>query len=447
MEITNTEFSFACSGEIDVVPCAEINNFTIMASLKAPHCEITHRAAIDLVTVIDRSGSMDGDKLKLVLQTLSFIIRQLLSKDKLAVVTYDDKVATPLVLTAMTNEGKNTANHKVKSIVAGNCTDLCSGLVTGIQVFNERTARNEVSSLLLFTDGLANAGKQKTSEIIEEMAKYEPLPCTIYTFGFGSDHDPTLLKAISDKGNGVYSFITDKDTIATAFADCLGGLLSVVAQNIIITIQPLNGIIISNLNTTYKYEEQNGVITLTIGDIQSEEEKDILFNLKVPSVQEAGELPIIDLKVSYFDVIGSHQVDKSVIFSLNRNDNISPTINLAVDRQKNRLIVTDAIAEAKKLGDSGDITSGRQIVNDAMQKLKASATAQDEYIQSLIKDLEDCLASLKDNNSYISRGTYQMSTYYSSHSYQRSNYSVQSYSNTTRRAMQQQAEQQAKDDF
>jgi len=225
--------------------------------------------------VIDRSGSMEGEKLKLVLQTLSFIIRQLQSKDKLAVVTYDDKVATPLGLTAMTGDGKSIANNKVKTIVAGNCTDLCSGLIAGIQVFEERTMRNEVSSLLLFTDGLANSGIQKTDEIIAEMAKHEPLTCSTYTFGFGSDHDPTLLKAISDKGNGIYSFITDKDTIASAFADCLGGLLSVVAQNIVITIQPLNGIIISKLNTTYKYEELEGVIILTIGDIQSEEENDL----------------------------------------------------------------------------------------------------------------------------------------------------------------------------
>jgi len=440
MEITDTEFSFACSSELDVVPCGETNNFTIMASLKAPYCEITHRAAIDLVTVIDRSGSMEGEKLKLVLQTLSFIIRQLQSKDKLAVVTYDDKVATPLGLTAMTGDGKGIANNKMKTIVAGNCTDLCSGLIAGIKVMEERTTRNEVSSLLLFTDGLANSGLQKAEDIIAEMAKQEPLPCTIYTFGFGSDHDPTLLKAISDKGNGVYSFITDKDSIATAFADCLGGLLSVVAQNIIITIQPLNGIIISKFNTTYKYEEQNGVILLTIGDIQSEEEKDIVFNIKLPAVSEAAVIPIMDLRITYFDVIRSHQVDKSVTFSIPRNDHTSPTINLSVDRQKNRIIVTDAIAEAKKLGDGGDITGGRKIVNDAIEKLKSSPTAKDEYIQSLLKDLEDCLCTLKDKTSYTSRGTHQMASYFSSHSNQRANNSVQSYSNTTRRQMQQNAE-------
>jgi hypothetical protein len=194
--------------------------------------------------------------------------------------------------------------------------------------------KNEVSSLLLFTDGLANYGIQKSDEIIKELTKYDPLPCTIYTFGFGSDHDPNLLKAISDKGNGVYAFITDKDTIATAFADCLGGLLSVVAQNIQIQIQPLNGIIISKINTTFKYEESNGIITITIGDIQSEEEKDILFSVKLPQISEPCDCPLLSVKLTYFDVIHSSQIEKEISLQIRRDDSVHPKVNLAVDRQK-----------------------------------------------------------------------------------------------------------------
>jgi hypothetical protein len=82
-------------------------------------------------------------------------------------------------------------------------------------------------------------------------------------------------------------------------------------------------------------------------------------------------------------------------------------------------------------------------VNDAIAKIKASKTASDEYVQSLVKDLEDCITTLRDISSYMTRGTQQMATYSSSHTYQRATHSVQSYSNTTRRQMQQQVE----DDF
>jgi uncharacterized protein YegL len=412
-----------------------------MASIKAPFNELSHRAPIDLITVIDRSGSMEGEKLSLVIQALTFIIRQLQSKDKLAVVTYDDKVAVPLNITSMTAEGKNNATSKVKGIRAGSSTDLCSGLVEGIKVCNSRKDdKNEVSSLLLFTDGLANYGIQKSDEIIKELTKYDPLPCTIYTFGFGSDHDPNLLKAISDKGNGVYAFITDKDTIATAFADCLGGLLSVVAQNIQIQIQPLNGIIISKINTNFKYEESNGIITITIGDIQSEEEKDILFSVKLPQISEPCDCPLLLVKLAYFDVIHSSQIEKEISLQIRRDDSVHPKVNLAVDRQKNRIIAAESITKAKTQGDAGNIANARQILTDAMTILKNSPTGGDEYVKSLLTDLEDCKSSLKDPESYRSRGTQQMATYYSSHSYQRACHSVQTYSNTSRATMRQQLE-------
>ena len=48
--------------------------------------------------------------------------------------------------------------------------------------------------------------------------KQLPLPCTVYTFGFGSDHDPNLLKGIADKGSGIYYFIEKTSNISEAFA-------------------------------------------------------------------------------------------------------------------------------------------------------------------------------------------------------------------------------------
>jgi len=70
---------------------------------------------------------------------------------------------------------------------------------------------------------------QKQSQSVKSSCEV-PLPCTINTFGYGSDHDPALLKNISEKANGLYFYIEKPDEIPKAFADCLGGLLSTVAQ-------------------------------------------------------------------------------------------------------------------------------------------------------------------------------------------------------------------------
>ncbi len=56
---------------------------------------------------------------------------------------------------------------------------------------------------------------------VEETSSTESqvaLGCTVNTFGFGSDHDPNLLKGIAEAGSGLYYFIQNTDNIPEAFA-------------------------------------------------------------------------------------------------------------------------------------------------------------------------------------------------------------------------------------
>merc|ERR1712099_52395 len=71
------------------------------------------------------------------------------------------------------------------------------------------------------------------------------LPCTINTFGFGSGHNESLLESIAENGRGMYAFIENTDMIADTFAECLGGLVSIIGQNIKVKIEALNDILIN----------------------------------------------------------------------------------------------------------------------------------------------------------------------------------------------------------
>ena len=95
---------------------------------------------------------------------------------------------------------------------------------------------NEVKSLMLLTDGLANHGITDSAAIVKMLQSALDSPgmeqASVFTFGYGADHNQDMLRAISDAGRGVYYFVDEIDDVPTAFADCLGGLLSVVGQNI-----------------------------------------------------------------------------------------------------------------------------------------------------------------------------------------------------------------------
>jgi hypothetical protein len=67
-----------------------------------------------------------------------------------------------------------------------------------------------------------------------------------------------------------------------SFADCIGGLLSIVAQNLTLTIEPLNNTKINGLETKYSYTQKDGVYDVKLGDLYSEESRNIICNVLIP---------------------------------------------------------------------------------------------------------------------------------------------------------------------
>lgn len=76
----------------------------------------------------------------------------------MSVVSYDTQVNLEFGLRNIDKEGKDFALEKIKSIESGSMTNLSGGLMKGLCQMIDRKEKNEVASVLLFTDGLANHG-------------------------------------------------------------------------------------------------------------------------------------------------------------------------------------------------------------------------------------------------------------------------------------------------
>merc|ERR1719240_1038455 len=115
---------------------------------------------------------------------------------------------------------------------------------------------------MLFTDGLANEGirdptqlQQAVSGALAAASAKLGGPISMYTFGFGADHNETCLRnlATASGAAGMYYYVSTAEDIPNAFADCLGGLTSVVAQNTTLSLEPLgSGVSVARvLGNTY----------------------------------------------------------------------------------------------------------------------------------------------------------------------------------------------------
>merc|ERR1719473_1500576 len=214
---------------------------------------------------MDRSGSMSGQKMTLMKQTLSLLIERtgLQAQDSLGIVTFDHEVQVALPLTKMDQAGRRAAAAAVDGVCVGGQTNLSGGLLQGLKMLCEsdeasREAAADAAdgedavvvdggsgatrSLLLFTDGKANAGITDGGAIVaaaQALLKDHPA-LAIFTFGYG-DHDEDALRGLAEASRGLFYFVAEPDAIPAAFADCLGGLSSVVCQNATLELRPAGG--------------------------------------------------------------------------------------------------------------------------------------------------------------------------------------------------------------
>merc|ERR1712137_774691 len=196
---------------------------------------------------------MSGDKMKSLKDTLKFAISEMGQKDRLAIVEYDSNVKTTLPLTRMDQAGKAQASKVASAIHPGSTTNMSGGLMEGLRLIPEDAGIDTVVSTLLLTDGLANKGIRTAKGIIAMVRKAQSEGvgrCTVNTFGFGADHDATMLTDIAQACEGMYYFIENVDSIAGAFTDCMGGLLSVRAQGVELELSTTSTVTLGKVYTT-----------------------------------------------------------------------------------------------------------------------------------------------------------------------------------------------------
>ncbi|RLN40902.1 hypothetical protein C2845_PM01G40490 [Panicum miliaceum] len=132
-------------------------NFAILIHLKAPHATASSmgtRAPLDLVTVLDVSGSMAGSKLGLLKRAMAFVIQNLRPSDRLSVVAFSSSAWRLFPLRKMTAFGQEQSLQAVNSLVANGGTNIAEGLWKAARVMEDRQARNPVSSIIILSDGV-----------------------------------------------------------------------------------------------------------------------------------------------------------------------------------------------------------------------------------------------------------------------------------------------------
>lgn len=163
---------------------------------------------IALVLVIDRSGSMSGQRIELAKEAAKASTEVLASNDLIGVIAHDTRAIPIVNLQRAANRLRIFSS--ISSLTAGGGTAIYPAIKMAYDWL--QTARAKVKHVIVLSDGYSS--RDGLFETVEEMRERG---ITVSTVGIGGSVDTSLLQGIKDRGGGRYYHTNDPNNIPKLF--------------------------------------------------------------------------------------------------------------------------------------------------------------------------------------------------------------------------------------
>ncbi|KAJ0908347.1 putative VWA-Hint protein, Vwaint [Helianthus annuus] len=374
---------------------------------------------------------------------MGFVIQNLGPADRLAVIAFSSTARRLFPLRKMSDTGKQQALQAVNSLIASGGTNIAEGLRKGAKVMEDRRENNPVGSIILLSDGQdtytvnrsSNSGGRK-NPLNYELLVPQSIHCgngnlgnkiPVHAFGFGADHDASSMHSISEISGGTFSFIETESVIQDAFAQCIGGLLSVVVKDARVIVESVNpDVVIGSLKAgSYKSHVMSGGKSgcVDVGDLYADEERDFLVSVNVPKELTFNETCLLQVRCCYTDLLTKETVNlKSVNVTIKRPESlVQELVSVEVDRQKNRLQAAEAMVQARTAAEEGDLAQAIRTLENCRRVLSETISAKsgDRLCVALDAELKEMQERMTSRKMYEESGRAYILSGLSSHSWQR----------------------------
>jgi uncharacterized protein YegL len=150
----------------------------------------------DIIFVLDKSGSMHGEKIKQLKESFSEITSQLPGEDSFNIILFDndiDQYNESLIFA--TEIEKEKATSYINGTSAGGSTNINDALLRGLEMIETYECRAPI--IIFLTDGLPTSGITNIEDIRRNIKHANSYDTAIFSLGFGSNVDFDFLSALS----------------------------------------------------------------------------------------------------------------------------------------------------------------------------------------------------------------------------------------------------------
>ena len=181
--------------------------------------------AKDVLFVLDRSGSMEGEKFRQAQGSLKMILNHLDEADRFYISAFSDNLKIYSNQLVSASEAGN-ASAWVDRLSAAGSTDINRALLEAVSVVSEQmdSQLRRPTYLIFLTDGLPTAGVTDPEEILKNMTNSAPGNLHMFSFGVGYDVDTYLLDSLTRTNHGVSTYVSpgrELDEVLSGFYETI----------------------------------------------------------------------------------------------------------------------------------------------------------------------------------------------------------------------------------
>ncbi len=270
----------------------------VLIKISAPKQVSGPLPRLTTVLLLDVSGSMKGNPLAQVKESVARLSAILSDEDALGVVTFSTSAQTVVPIQPLSSAGaRRSIERASESLLADGYTNLSAGLSHAALQFAPRQP-DERQLVLLLSDGQPNVGTQSSDGLAGEAAMIKSRGVAVSTLGYGAQHNEDLLLALADAAGGRYAYVKDTTMAASGFARALGAQRDVVAEDVALTLAPTPGVEILRVLGEARTSFGEGGLRIALSDMLLGEEIHVVVELKVTTRREVGRFRLLKLALS-----------------------------------------------------------------------------------------------------------------------------------------------------
>lgn len=293
------------------------NQRQLEISISAIADELDPSLPLNLCLILDKSGSMDGEPMKTVIQAVEQLLDQLKPGDRISIVAFAG-IAEVIIPNQIVKDPKTIKTQLHNKLKAGGGTIIAEGLSLGITELLKGT-KGAVSQAFLLTDGHGDnglkiwkwqIGPNDNQRCLALAQKATRLNLTINTFGFGDDWNQDLLEKIADAGGGTLAYIETPNQAVEQFNRLFKRIQSVGLTNAHLLLSLVPGVRLAELKPIAQVApetielpvdtEANGSLMIRLGDLMKDAERVVLANIYLGNLPE-GKQVIGHIQIRYDD--------------------------------------------------------------------------------------------------------------------------------------------------